>query len=601
MATPHVAGALAAIFHANSKLSAFEARDAILDPASYDSVTDPLGSMTSTGGRLNLQKALTNPFLASPKLNNFPTVTGVSNVFANAGDTVNLTATASDPDGDPVRTVWQSPGFSVNTHWLLSWGLNQIFPAPTGDSLSFQAPSLARTVTAPYAISVSDGKGGGATEVAYTTILASANHGGAPSGNLSVSPASGPAGTIITVNNQAVDPDGGPVAWDIWVGGYGGASGLCCQTAPYSFPINGAGAFRISSQATDRELQLSNRNSTVVRIGGATGTPPIAAATFDKLSGETPLTVNVDMSASSDPDGTIQKYTIYCDYSGSGIAASGPTGSCNYTTPGTYWILLQVKDNDNLNDVVSAYAVVTPSAPSSSKSSASVTLSNMTQAYIGTTLAPTATTNPPGLAVTWTNAPQTNPGTYLVTATINDSNYQGSATGTFTITQVKATASVTLSNMTQTYTGNAVKPSATTSPAGLAIIWTNAPQTNPGTYSVTATVSDPNYVGSASGTFTIVASVPPTAPAVTITSPKGGNLTLGTVNIQASVTKGSNPIAHVDFSINGTVKCSVAAAPYSCSWKMPGANGKSYQLQAVVYDVTGLNGSSSIVTVTSTK
>jgi hypothetical protein len=67
----------------------------------------------------------------------------------------------------------------------------------------------------------------------------------------------------------------------------------------------------------------------------------------------------------------------------------------------------------------------------------------------------------------------------------------------------KATATVNLSNLTQTYTGSALAPTATTVPAGLTIVWTGTPQTNAGTYPVTATVNDANYQGSASGTFTI--------------------------------------------------------------------------------------------------
>jgi len=135
------------------------------------------------------------------------------------------------------------------------------------------------------------------------------------------------------------------------------------------------------------------------------------------------------------------------------------------------------------------------------KVNATVVLSNLTQTYTGSPLTPTAKTDPPGLAITWTGAPQTNAGSYAVTATVNDANYTGSASGTFIINQ--ATTTVTLSNMTQTYTGSALMPTATTSPSGLALTWTGVPQTNAGSYPVTATINDPNYQGSASGTFTI--------------------------------------------------------------------------------------------------
>jgi hypothetical protein len=311
------------------------------------------------------------------------------------------------------------------------------------------------------------------------------------------------------------------------------------------------------------------------------------------------------MSSSTDPDGTIKTYTILCDYAGDGVGYAGPRASCTYATPGSYWIMLQVTDNDGLTDIMPAYAVATPpAAPISSKTPASVTLSNLTMNFTGGTLAPSATTNPPGLALTWTNAPQSQPGSYTVIATVSDPNYSGSASGTFTIN--KTAASLVLSNMTQTYTGGALTPTATTNPPGLAIMWTNAPQSQPGSYTVTATVSDPDYQGSASGTFTIssVGQPPPppppsTQPSVAITNPHAGVVQIGTITIQAAVTQGTNPIARVDFLVNGSVKCSDTSAPYTCSWKMPGATGKIYWLQANAYDTAGRVGMSSIVQVTS--
>jgi hypothetical protein len=84
-----------------------------------------------------------------------------------------------------------------------------------------------------------------------------------------------------------------------------------------------------------------------------------------------------------------------------------------------------------------------------------------------------------------------------------NSTYNPASQATQNTTAQKATATVTLTNLTQVYTGTALTPTATTSPAGLSVAWTGAPQTAPGSYSVTASVTDPNYQGSASGTFTI--------------------------------------------------------------------------------------------------
>jgi hypothetical protein len=49
------------------------------------------------------------------------------------------------------------------------------------------------------------------------------------------------------------------------------------------------------------------------------------------------------------------------------------------------------------------------------------------------------------------------------------------------------------------------------------------------------------------------------------------------------------------------VKCSDTVAPYTCVWKMPGAPGKSYQLQVQAYDTAGQVGASAVVNVMSSR
>jgi hypothetical protein len=77
----------------------------------------------------------------------------------------------------------------------------------------------------------------------------------------------------------------------------------------------------------------------------------------------------------------------------------------------------------------------------------------------------------------------------------------------FTITPASAT--VTLSNLNQIYDGTPRQVTVTTVPAGLAVAVTYdgsaTPPTDAGSYAVLATVTDPNYVGTASGTLVISA------------------------------------------------------------------------------------------------
>src|SRR5437867_2445097 len=76
-----------------------------------------------------------------------------------------------------IRKVWQNPSFS--TYTLMGYMLNKNFPSPPGDPVSFPAPALARTAT-PYAVSVSDGRGGSASSLAYATVLPASNLGDHP-------------------------------------------------------------------------------------------------------------------------------------------------------------------------------------------------------------------------------------------------------------------------------------------------------------------------------------------------------------------------------------------------------------------------------------
>ena len=143
------------------------------------------------------------------------------------------------------------------------------------------------------------------------------------------------------------------------------------------------------------------------------------------------------------------------------------------------------------------------------KASATVTLTGLTPTYTGSPISAGATTTPAGLTVDFTydgsaTAP-TNAGTYAVVGTVNDANYQGTASGNMIIG--KASATVTLTGLTPTYTGSPIPAIATTTPAGLSVDLTydgstTAP-TDSGTYAVVGIVNDANYEGSSSGNMII--------------------------------------------------------------------------------------------------
>jgi hypothetical protein len=105
-------------------------------------------------------------------------------------------------------------------------------------------------------------------------------------------------------------------------------------------------------------------------------------------------------------------------------------------------------------------------------------------------------------------------GTYNVTVTINDTNYQGIANGMLVISS-KQNAVVILAGLTQTYNGSPKPVTVSTEPAGLAVVVeyegisgtvytrSNTPPVNAGSYRVYALVEDENYGGDATATLEI--------------------------------------------------------------------------------------------------
>ncbi|MFN3557273.1 MAG: MBG domain-containing protein, partial [Bacteroidales bacterium] len=143
------------------------------------------------------------------------------------------------------------------------------------------------------------------------------------------------------------------------------------------------------------------------------------------------------------------------------------------------------------------------------KAPAIVQITELETTYNGLPQQPEFTTVPEGLTLIITynggsNLPL-NAGTYEVVATVEDLNYQGTATATFEI--LKAEATVQITELETTYNGSQQQPEFATIPEGLTLIITYNGGTdlpaNAGTYEVVATVEDSNYAGSSSVIFVI--------------------------------------------------------------------------------------------------
>ena len=229
--------------------------------------------------------------------------------------------------------------------------------------------------------------------------------------------------------------------------------------------------------------------------------------------------------------GTLPTFTV--NYSGfvNGDTASVLTGSPSLTTgatsaspAGTYAITAA---QGTLSAASYAFAFVNGTL-AIGKAALTVTAQNAGMIYGGTV--PTFTANYSGFVngdtpSILTGAPSLTTaatslspvGAYTITAaqgTLSTANYAFVlVNSTLTISQAPAT--VTLGNLVQTYSGAPEPVSVTTSPPGLAVAVTytgsnatvygptaSAP-TNPGTYSVVAIMTDPNFTGGANVTLEI--------------------------------------------------------------------------------------------------
>jgi uncharacterized protein YkwD len=128
---------------------------------------------------------------------------------------------------------------------------------------------------------------------------------------------------------------------------------------------------------------------------------------------------------------------------------------------------------------------------------------------------------------------------------------------------------------------------------------------NPGTYTIRAytdmlcniqEVDERESSNAKNITFT-VERPDTTNPTVSITSPANGATVSGTVNVIASATDNVG-VTKVEFRVDGILKRTDTAAPYTFSWDTSTVSNGSHALQARAYDAAGNIGTSPTVIVT---
>jgi hypothetical protein len=308
------------------------------------------------------------------------------------------------------------------------------------------------------------------------------------------------------------------------------SSGTCVVQYDQAGSGNYNGALRLTSSTTATNLAQSINVTTAAPASAAYNSQFTVAAT---------ATSNLPVAYTSGSP-------TVCTNAGAVFTMIAPSGDC-------------IVRYNQAGNVDYAAALQLTSITAASKAPATVILAGLSQTYTGSQLSATATTNPPGLTVDITyNGLATvpaNAGSYAVVGTINDTNYQGSSTGTLVIAKVAAT--VTLASLSQTYTGSPLAATATTNPAGKTVDFTYnglaTPPTNAGSYAVVGTINDTNYQGSATGTL-VIAKAAQTV--VTVNAPASATYSQAGL---AAVATGGNGTGAYSYSAGSSTACSVNA------------------------------------------
>jgi len=177
-----------------------------------------------------------------------------------------------------------------------------------------------------------------------------------------------------TVNFTAItaDPDGRVrrFAWN-----FGDGSSQTSSRNTITHKYNRAGSFAVVLTITDDQGNVSTCQTTI-NVGEETPGAPVCAFTVSPtniVAGSSAVSANA--SASTDPDGTIDQYTVdWGDGTFDTLSCPGgvcptptglpiiPKGTVTYANEGTFTVTLVVKDNDGLTSTCTQQVTVCPAA-----------------------------------------------------------------------------------------------------------------------------------------------------------------------------------------------------------------------------------------------
>ncbi len=373
------------------------------------------------------------------------TVSPAQAVFSTSAQSVTLSATVTDTTNRSTTVSAGTVTFTVYSGTTL-----------IGTAVSNVAVSNG-TASASYMIPAGTAAGGYTVTAVYsgtTNFSASTSTGG----TLTI----GPAQATLTITGPSSGIYGGS-ATVTFSGSYYGTPTLSsstqsvCTVSGATVTFVGTGACTLTAGASAGG-NYQAVTSTPDSFNVSTATPTLILSPTNPASisygTSTTLSVTVAYSGSTPPTGTVTisagdvSAPATCGETSKGLmtcTASVPTASLTVSsTP--YTVTATIAAAGDYGTATSANGSLTVN-----QATATVTVGSSSQTYTGAPISATATTNPASLPVivTYTGTggtvypasptPPTNAGTYTVTATVNSTNYTGTATGVITIAKATPT------------------------------------------------------------------------------------------------------------------------------------------------------------------
>jgi hypothetical protein len=459
------------VIKATSKVTTWPTAAAITYGQTLASAKLSGGSATPTGGSFAFTTPSTAPGAGTASQ-------GVTFTPKDTTDynTTNWTVNVTVNKATSKVTTWPTAAAIAYGQTLASATLSGGASTPVG-SFAFTTPSTAPAVgTASQNVTFTP-----TDTTDYTTV----------SGSVSVT-VNKATPTVTTWPTAAAITYGQTLASATLSGGSATPAGSFAFNTPSTAPGAGTASQNVTFTPTDTTHYTTVSGSVSVTVNKATSTvttwPTATAITYGQTLASATLS-----GGSATPAGSFA-FTTPSTAPGAGTASQNvtftPTDTADYNTASSTVSVTVIKATSTVTTWPTAAAITYGQTLASAILSGGSATPAGSFAFTTPSTAPAVGTASQGVTFMPTDTTDYNTTNWTVSVTVN-----------------QASATVTLSGLSQTYTGNAISATAGTMPSGLTVNLTyngsaSAP-TNVGSYNVIGAISDASYQGSATNTLVI--------------------------------------------------------------------------------------------------